>query len=322
MRLGLPPPAARGGGSVAASGGRLLPSAAGPALASPAEDRQARRPAWRAFLAAAFLFPASAHAALFDDEEARKRIADTNVRLTQVQRALDERLNALEQQLRSQGLVDLFNSVEQMRGDLARLRGQVEVLTYEIEQAQKRQRDLYVDLDTRMRKLETVPAGAAGGADPVPPAAGPGAPPQVATAPPSSQPPAGAPRPAGDPAAEQRSYDAALDQFKRGDYAAAIAGFTNFVRAYPRSPLAASAQYWIGNAHYARREYRASITAQRALVTAYPDSSKVPDALLNIASAQSDLNDNAAARRTLEELIGKHPQSDAAVKAKQRLGMR
>ena len=83
-----------------------------------------------------------------------------------------------------------------------------------------------------------------------------------------------------------------------------------------------SAQYWIGNAQYARKDYRASIAAQRLLVTNYPTSPKVPDALLNIASAQSDLNDNASARRTLEELIAKYPQSEAAVKAKQRLGMR
>jgi tol-pal system protein YbgF len=273
-------------------------------------------------VAAALLAALPVRAALFDDEEARKRIADTNARLTQVQRALDERVNALEQQLRSQGLIDLFTSVEQIKSDIARLRGQVEVLTYEIEQAQKRQRDLYVDLDTRLRKLETAPTA---GADALPaPSAPPqaGAPGPVATLPPGSAPSApGGSRPA-DPAGEQRAYDLALDQFKRGDYPGAIGSFTSFVKTYPASPLASSAQYWVGNAHYARKDYRAAIGAQRALVGAYPDSAKVPDALLNIASAQSDLNDNAAARRTLEELIGKYPQSEAAVKAKQRLGMR
>ena len=69
-------------------------------------------------------------------------------------------------------------------------------------------------------------------------------------------------------------------------------------------------------------DYRASIAAQRLLVTNYPTSPKVPDALLNVASAQSDLNDNAAARRTLEELIAKYPKSDAGTRAKQRLGNR
>jgi len=268
-----------------------------------------------------------AHAALFDDDEARKRIAETNNRLAQVQKQLEDRVTALESQLRSGGLVDLFNSVEQIKGDIARLRGQVEVLTYELEQAQKRQRDLYVDLDSRVRKLEAGGSAAAptdpnvaGGGTVAPSAPSTAAPPPTTAATPSvpTAPPA---RPS-DPAAEQRAYDAALDQFKRGDYPGAITSFSTFVRSYPQSPLASSAQYWVGNAQYARKDYRASIAAQRTLVSVYPTSSKVPDALLNIASAQSDLNDNAAARRTLEELIGKYPQSEAAQKARQRLGLR
>ena len=49
-----------------------------------------------------------ARAALFDDDEARKRIADTNVRLTQVQSQLEARIAALEQQLKAQGLVEML----------------------------------------------------------------------------------------------------------------------------------------------------------------------------------------------------------------------
>ena len=275
----------------------------------------------RALVAALLLAASPAHAALFDDNEARARIADVDRRLAQTQKELEDRIAALEAQVKSQGLVDLFNQVEQIKSDIARLRGQAEVLTYELEQAQKRQRDLYVDLDTRLRKLESGPQA---GAETPPPGAGP-----VAGNPPGFSPPSPTPggtpapaRPPSDPAVEQRAYDTALDQFKRGDYGGAIANFSGFVKNYPQSALAPSAQYWIGNAQYARKDYRASIAAQRLLVTNYPTSPKVPDALLNIASAQSDLNDNAAARRTLEELIAKYPQSEAAVKAKQRLGMR
>jgi tol-pal system protein YbgF len=273
------------------------------------------------FIATSFLFATSfAHAALFDDNEARARIAEVDRRLAQTQKELEDRIAALESQIKSQGLVDLFNQVEQIRSDIARLRGQQEVLTYELEQAQKRQRDLYVDLDTRLRKLEGAPQASGEAPPPGGPVAG--------NAPPSSLPnvaPGGAPapaRPPSDPAVEQRAYDAALDQFKRGDYGGAIANFSGFVKNYPQSALAPSAQYWIGNAQYARKDYRASIAAQRLLITNYPTSSKVPDALLNVASAQSDLNDNAAARRTLEELIQKYPQSEAALKAKQRLDIR
>ena len=287
------------------------------------------KPSHRAALAGVALLIGAhaAQAAMFDDDEARRRIESTNVRLAQLQRQIEDRLNVLEQQVKGQGLADLSNQIVLLQGDLAKLRGQIEVVTYELEQAQKRQRDLYVDLDTRLRKIESAAAAPANGASTGGPAAplegSPStAPPATAAPPPgpvAALPPA---KGSGDGVAEQRVYDGALDQFKRGDYAGAIVAFNSFIRAYPRSPLAPSAQYWIGNAQYARRDFRGSILTQRQLLKDYPDSSKAPDALLNIASAQADLGDNAAARRTLEELIAKHPKSDAATRARQRLGVR
>ncbi|MGE5087640.1 MAG: YbgF trimerization domain-containing protein, partial [Candidatus Levyibacteriota bacterium] len=110
----------------------------------------------------------AAHAAFFEDDEARQRIDATNQRLGQLQQQIETRLTAVEQQLKGQGLADLANQIEVLQSDLAKLRGQVEVLTYELDQAQKRQRDLYVDLDTRLRRLETPGAAAAavpGGAE-------------------------------------------------------------------------------------------------------------------------------------------------------------
>jgi tol-pal system protein YbgF len=265
-----------------------------------------------AALAAAFALALPARAALFDDEEARKRIEITNQRLTQVQKQLDDRLAALETQLKAQGLVDLLNSVDQMKGDIAKVRGQLEVITYELEQQSKRSRDLYVDIDTRLRKLETAAVA--------PSAPSSGATPGGATG--SLGPAGGTPPTAADVTAEQRAYDAALDQFKAGNYQGATGGFAQFVKVYPKSPLAPSAQYWLGNSQFALRDYRSAIASQRALLAMYPDSQKVPDAMLNIASSQFEMGDGAASRRTLEELIAKHPQSEAATKARQRLAIR
>lgn len=275
----------------------------------------------------------AAHAALFDDDEARRRVEATNIRLSQLERRVEERLAALEQQVKGQGLADIANQLQLLQADVAKLRGQVEVVTYELEQSQKRQRDLYVDLDTRMRKLESAatersapptPGAPAEPGTPGAPPSEPAAPPPAATAAPPPGPVAALP-PARNPAdgvAEQRSYDAALDHFKRGDYAGAINAFNGFLKSYPRSPLASSAQYWLGNAQYARRDFRGSIATQRQLLKDYPDSGKAPDALLNIASAQADMGDSAAARRTLEQLIRDYPKTDAATRAKQRLGVR
>jgi tol-pal system protein YbgF len=263
---------------------------------------------------AAQLAIAPAHAALFDDDEARKRIELLKSRVDQLEGSLSGRVGTLEATVKSQGLVELLHDVEQIKADIAKLRGQYEVLTYELEQAQKRQRDLYLDLDGRLRKLE----GAAGAASPA--AAAPNAPPattESAAATPSRTPPVAA-----DVAGEQRAYDAALDQFKSGNYAAAVASFQAFARAYPRSALAPSAMYWAGNAQYALKDYRAAIATQRQLIATYPDSQKVPDAMLNIASCLTEVGDNAGARRTLEEIVAKYPTSEAAGKARQRLGRR
>ncbi|HEX5862814.1 MAG TPA: YbgF trimerization domain-containing protein, partial [Casimicrobiaceae bacterium] len=125
------------------------------------EIRRARAGVVVLLLAVAMqLAVASAHAAIFDDDEARKRIDVLKGRVEQLESALTQRLGTLEATVKSQGLVDLLRDVEQIKNDIAKLRGQYEVLTYELEQAQKRQRDLYLDLDGRLRKLEGAPGAA------------------------------------------------------------------------------------------------------------------------------------------------------------------
>ena len=264
----------------------------------------------------ATLASAPARAALFDDDEARKRIDTLKTRVDQLETSLAQRLERIE--AKDAALVDMFRDVEQIKADIARLRGQYEVISYELEQAQKRQKDLYLDLDSRLRKIEGGP-GAAAAAD----TTAPGATPSGTTPPGAGMPPGAtaAGRP-GDPALEQKSYDTALDQFKSGGYPAAIGSFQAFVKNYPRSALDPSALYWVGNAQYAQRDFRGAITTQRQLLATYPDSQKVPDALLNIASSQVELGDTAAAKKTLEEIAAKYPTSEAAGKARQRLAGR
>jgi len=246
---------------------------------------------------------APARAALFDDDEARKRIDALRVRVDQVEQQLSQRLERLES--KDAAVVDMFRDVEQIKADIAKLRGQYEVLAYELEQAQKRQRDLYLDLDGRLRQIAGGPGAAHTDTSPAASAAAPT---------PSARP--------GDAASEQRAYDSALEQFKSGSYPAAIASFQSFVKSYPKSPLAASGLYWVGNAQYAQRDFRAAIATQRQLLATYPDSQKIPDALLNVASCQVELGDAPGARKTLEEIVAKYPTSEAAGKAKQRLANR
>lgn len=241
------------------------------------------------------LFSCSAGAALFDDDEARRQISVLRSQVESGQRAVDDRLGRLEAAVQDRrALLDLSALIDALRQDMSRLRGQVEVLVNQTETMERRQRDLYVDLDARMRKLEQSQA-------------------QVQEK---------ILAPEREAAKEKEIYEAGLNQFKQGNYGASIAAFQNFMSAYPSSQLAPSAQYWIGNAHYALRDFKSAITAQQKVVQTWPDNSKAPDALLNIASSQLESGDAKGARETLQQLVKRYPTSPAAEQAKQRLARR
>ena len=267
---------------------------------------------------------ATAHAGMFDDDEARKQIAAERKRIDDVkaqQQAVDARLNKMEEAFKSQALLDLFSQIEALKLEMNKLRGQIEVLNNNVENTSKRQRDMYLDLDTRMRRFEQqgsgapaaeAPAGAAAAAAATaPPAAG------AAAAPPAGSPPVAVANV--DAGAETRAYEAAQGQRRVGNYQGAIVAFQNFIKQYPKSNLAPRAQYWIGDSYFNLRDFKLAIGSQQTLLKAYPDSPTVPDAMLNIASSQIEMGESAVGRRTLEELVAKYPASEAAEKAKRRI---
>jgi len=266
---------------------------------------------------------ANVQAALFDDEEARRQVAVERKRVdelsarvsTQAQQldAIVVRLGGIEESVgKNQGLLDLFREIETLKVELAKMRGQMEVLSNGIETAQKRQKDFYVDLDTRLRRLEGPSVGT-----------GPSAPALTGSASAAAGTVSGASvtTTAGAQAssAESRAYEAAQNLRRIGNYQGAIVAFQNFLKQYPTSSLAPNAQYWIGDSYFNMRDFRLAIASQRTGLTKYPDSAKVPDALLNIAGSQAELGETVAARKTMEEIVAKYPASNAADKARRRI---
>ena len=241
---------------------------------------------------------APAHAALFEDDEARKAILDLRQRVEaqriaserQAERLADEQRRSIEEstsQLR-RSLLDLQNQIEALRSDLARLRGQDEQMARQLAEAQRLQKDLAQAIEDRLRKFEPAKVTVDGRefvADP----------------------------------AEQRDYDAALALFRKGEFSAALAAFAEFNRRFPGSGYRPSALFWQGNSQYANRDYRGAIVTFRSLVSQSPDHARAPEAVLSIASSQIDLKDNAGARKTLDDLMKAYPQSEAALAARDRL---
>ena len=260
-----------------------------------------------AFAAAAGL----AHAGLFDDDEARKRIEDMRAAQEKSAKETGDRLARIEESIRNIGVVELLRQIETLNAEIARLRGANEVLANQVEQVQKRQRDFYLDLDSRLKRVEGVPAAQPAGA---PDAA---APPAVAAADPA----AAAPKPPSkeEQAREVKAYDAASGLFRRNDFASAADAFRAFLKDHPQSPLAPNATYWIGICQAALKDYKGALATQEGLISRFPQSPKAPDALLAIAAMQAEQGDQGSARNTLEDIIARYPASEAAGKARTRL---
>ncbi len=242
-----------------------------------------------------------AHAGLFDDEEARLRI-------NEMRNEFNGRVSKLEAGARAQ--LELADQIELLKAEIARLRGENEVLSNDLANAVKRQKDFYVDLDNRLRKLEphAEAAQAAGGQ--------PAAAPAQAAAPAPAAPP---PVTAADPAAESRDYEAALTQLRGGKYKEAATGFIGFIRRHPGSSFQPSAHFWAASSLYQLKDNAGAAEYYAKVANQWPDDNRAPDALLGLASAQQAQGDAKAATRSLERLVAKYPSSSAAQIARQRL---
>lgn len=246
-----------------------------------------------ALAAAGLLCALPAHAGLFDDDVARKQVNDL-------------------QKTTSQTLIDQTRQIDQLNQQVAELRGQVEVLNNQITELDKRQKDLYLDLDSRLQGIE-----AGRGKSVAKPAA-----PVVSDATKTADKNIDAKadnKPADDPAAALKAYESALGLFKAGKYKEAAAAFDKFTKTYPDSEQAPAAQFWLGNSYYAVGDCKQVISSQQKLLAKWPKNGRAPDAMANIANCQAELGQKAESQKTLKDLVAKYPDSKAAGAAKQQL---
>ena len=254
-----------------------------------------------------------AHAALFDDKEARKKILDlestVQMQNQNTQKNLDElkkNQQALEAIVKGQGLADMLNQLEAMNQEIARLKGELEVANHTIESLQQRQKDLYADTDTRVRKLEAAlievsqaeskteekttasvteeNAGSTGSVET-------GKAATVATQ--NTQ--------------ELQALEAANTLSKEAKHKEAFAAYDKFIKDFPTSAFVADATYGLGFSQYSLKNYKSAIATQQKMIDGYPNSNKVPEALMNMGNSQVQLGLVTAAKKSYKTLIEKFP---------------
>lgn len=248
---------------------------------------RARLAPWALAVSAVFV-PAQAWA-LFDDDEARKAIIDLRQKYEASKAATDAAILRLTDEVRDRrSIVELSNQVELLRSELQQLRAQNDLLSRQVGELQRAQKDVQVGVEERLRQVEPVKVVVDGSDFTVTPA-------------------------------ERREYEAAMELMRRSDFAGASLAYEGLLRRYPDSGYTPSVLYWLGNAQYANRAYRESMGSHRRLVNSYRDHPRSPEALLAIANSLVELKDARAARKTLEDLVKAYPQTEAAAVGRDRL---
>ena len=236
------------------------------------------------------LVAATAGAALFEDDEARKAILELRQRVDAVRQESEQGMSRATEDNASlrRSLLELQNQIETVRSEMAKLRGLNEQLSRDVADLQRQQKDMTQGVNDRLRQFEPVKVAVDGREFMAEPA-------------------------------EKRDFEAALAVFRKGDFPAAQIVFVDFLKRYPVSAYGVSALFWLGNAQYATRDYKEAMINFRSLIAKEPDHLRAPEAVLSIANCQIELKDTRGARKTLDDLIKAYPQSEAAVAAKERL---
>jgi len=241
---------------------------------------------------------------------------------------LERRVRILEQRLSSRALMEMMQQVDQLQREVQSLRGQVEALENTLAKLRKSQKQQYLDLDGRLRRLEggeAVPEeGSAAPVEAQPPSASQSVPSEQSTA--MAQQKSGILAPVKPnvvlvpPSEEQKkAYRQAYDKLQAGHFEAAIEAFTTFLQQTPQTTLSANAYYWLGEAYYVKRDFNAAQASFRQVVERFPSSSKVPDALLKLGYVAYEQGHWQDARSYLDQVIQRFPDTHASRLAAERL---
>jgi tol-pal system protein YbgF len=214
---------------------------------------------------------------------------------------IDRRLSAVERVLASGSLIDLTVQVDRMQRESAEMRGRTESLEHESELTAGRQRDLYVDLDERIRILEESVQSASS---------------TVSVMDGGSLAPGQLPVPGGS---DRDNYQAAFELLKQQRYEPAALAFQQFLVSFPDSQLADNAQYWLAESYYVTDQFDEALAQFSIVINQYSDSRKVPDALLKMGYCNYELERWNDSRAALTRVQSEYPDTTAARLAAQRL---
>lgn len=279
--------------------------------------------------------------AFFEDDEARKKINDLQNQLNSLKTEklvnLESKIIDLQQVLQGGSLQQFNNKINEIFDDLAKLRGDVEVLQFSVQSFEDRQKLNYQDIESRFEKLEQqidlfqeqpkkqqdivqdnliqsyqdqinninqefLDEDKASSTN------------QVEggvienTLPPLI-----------DEEQALKMFNDAEGLMRSTKYKEAFEMFDRFVTTYPKSLRLVEVKKNIGFIQFALKNYNASLKTYEKLIQNYPDHELMPEILYGKANTEIQLTQITKAMQTLRKIIKEYPNASNIESAKKRL---
>ncbi|MBZ5587863.1 MAG: tol-pal system protein YbgF [Acidobacteriia bacterium] len=213
-----------------------------------------------------------------------------------------EDLNVMSRKLADQN-AQVLKSNADIQVELQQLRDQIQALQSNLDATNQRLSTLSSDLASARERLAAAPqATASAPGSPATPVAG-----------------ATGGATAGMAVQPAQLYNSAYEDYLRGNFDLAIQGFSEYVKQYPTTDLAANGLYWIGECYYSKKMYKEAVDTFTQLLNTYKASDKAAAALLKKGFAYLELGDRSQAVINLQYVIYEHPGSKEAELARSRL---
>ena len=238
---------------------------------------------------------APVQAGLFADDTAREQV-----------KQLEAKNLTLEESLKQQtkSMLDLLGQIEALAGEIRKLRGQNEEIAHGLQDAEKRQKDFYIDLDSRLRHFESAEAAQIAASEAAP----------AVVSPSLTSDAVGVPN---DPLVnENRAIESTYAILKNGNHAESVKVLREFISKYPDSVHVSNATFFLGEAQFAQKEILGALSTFQGLRKDFPGAPKAADAYFYEAECYRLLKKNSESEKALKSLVAKYPSSEAAAKAK------
>jgi TolA-binding protein len=218
------------------------------------------------------------------DDQARTQLADTNMRLTQ----LEQTVGVLGNKVSNQKILDVLNKLDNLQNQIDQLNGNVGTIQHNQQSFQDTQNQVNQGIEQQLQGLGAAPIAGVSSA------------------------PVGVNKSVSD--SESAQLREALKKIKAHDFNAAIKQLKDLINASKDPVITANASYYLVVAYAAGGQYKDSIFTARKFVEENPRNKNAPDALFTIYISQQQLGMKKSADNTANLIKKNYPDSSAAKK--------